>query len=120
MRVYMADRYERRKAMALEYLGGKCVVCGSTEGLEFDHVDRAAKSFTICTKLAGVALTTLMAELGKCQLLCKAHHVEKCRSDGSYEGNERTYHCCGRVFVGRQYAGHRRWCKQHNVSLVQW
>ena len=47
MRSYMLKRYHERRALALDYLGGFCVYCGSTEKLEFDHIDRTSKSFPI-------------------------------------------------------------------------
>jgi hypothetical protein len=40
MRIYMLARYRRRKAEAIKRLGGKCVVCGSRQRLQFDHVER--------------------------------------------------------------------------------
>ena len=34
----------------IQYLGGKCIDCGSTEKLEFDHVDPSARFSTpLCT-----------------------------------------------------------------------
>lgn len=77
MRVYMLERYYSRKAKAIAYLGGRCVVCGAIEDLEFDHVDPAIKSFTIGSRLSSIAETKLKPELDKCQLLCVEHHKEK-------------------------------------------
>lgn len=74
MRIYMAERYTRRKAEAVAALGGKCAVCGSTDRLEIDHRDRDNKSFTVCRKIAGVSEAKLAEELAKCQLLCWEHH----------------------------------------------
>lgn len=31
--------FERRKEALIEFLGGKCVDCGTTENLTFDHID---------------------------------------------------------------------------------
>ena len=47
MRVYMMERYHKRRAEAVQLLGGKCVVCGTTEGLEIDHVDRSLKTMNV-------------------------------------------------------------------------
>jgi hypothetical protein len=58
----------------ISLLGGKCVVCGSTEELHFDHIDPATKSFTISEGWAK-APAEVLKELEKCQLLCKAHHI---------------------------------------------
>jgi 5-methylcytosine-specific restriction endonuclease McrA len=72
----------QRQEEALEYLGGCCVKCGSTERLEFDHIDPATKSFElsrfwICT------WEHLLPELKKCQLLCKScHRLKTITEDG--------------------------------------
>lgn len=107
MREYMAQRRERRRTAARELLGGVCVVCGSAEGLDFDHVDAGTKSFDISTGL-DKPWPVILAELAKCQLLCRPHHVEKSRSD-PFPSAVRA--CCGRTFIGKAYAGHRRWCQ---------
>lgn len=85
MRVYMAERYKRRRAEAIERLGGKCVDCGTTENLEFDHKDRSQKLYDIGKRLAGVAEAKLWAELGKCELRCDTHHNIRSRQQLSVE-----------------------------------
>lgn len=68
------------KAFALEFFGNICVQCGSTNELQFDHIDRATVSFRIATA-AGLSKSreNLIKELVKCQLLCKSCHIEKTR-----------------------------------------
>ena len=68
-------RQERRKILT-EHLGGKCVGCGTTENLQFDHLDRTQKSFTIGKKLY-YPLEKLIPEVNKCQLLCYNCHEFK-------------------------------------------
>ena len=41
------ERKAKNKAYLIEMLGGKCVGCGVTENLQFDHIDRKQKTFTI-------------------------------------------------------------------------
>jgi 5-methylcytosine-specific restriction endonuclease McrA len=65
----------RREAMRA-LLGDACVRCGSTDGLEFDHVAPGSKSFTVGAHL-GCAWSRLMEELAKCQLLCHDCHWDK-------------------------------------------
>lgn len=59
-----------------DLLGGVCVVCGTTERLEFDHIDPSTKLFDIAKGWAR-AEKIVLEELEKCQLLCKQHHDEK-------------------------------------------
>ena len=47
MRVYIGERYHRRRKEAIEKLGGKCAKCGSAENLQFDHIDRKTKTAAI-------------------------------------------------------------------------
>jgi len=67
---------DKKKETLLEHLGGKCVGCGTTENLQFDHIDRTKKSFTI-GKCLGYTLEKLIKEADKCQLLCKECHQYK-------------------------------------------
>jgi hypothetical protein len=71
----MLRRYHERRAKALAFLGGACK-CGSTSDLQFDHVDRTKKSFTI-GKLWSLSEKVFWAEIAKCQLLCSKCHEEK-------------------------------------------
>ena len=72
-----SHKYWERKAWAVERLGGKCAKCGSTEELEFDHIDPATKSFTVASRLDTGRIELLELELKKCQLLCLDCHNEK-------------------------------------------
>jgi len=57
------------------------VICGSVDNLELDHIDPTTKSFTIGRALASVSEAKYQAEIVKCQLLCKQHHIEKTTSE---------------------------------------
>lgn len=72
-------------------LGGKCVRCGSTESLEFDHIDRTIKSFTI-GGAKRASRKQILAEAAKCQLLCHDHHLDKSYEMGDLtRAQHRTY-----------------------------
>lgn len=72
----LAAHYLRRKERAIAFLGGTCVRCGETEGLEFDHIDPDRKSFGITENLTR-RWDVVESELKKCQLLCRIHHLDK-------------------------------------------
>ena len=70
------EKRNTRRKIAIEYLGAECASCGATDGLEFDHIDRSTKSFSIGSGLS-FAMRTIYNELDKCQLLCKRCHRKK-------------------------------------------
>jgi 5-methylcytosine-specific restriction endonuclease McrA len=77
MREYQKARYERRRAMFIEELGGVCVECGLSDNLEFDHINPETKSFNVAKKMANGAEAVLREEIAKCQLLCQSCHKKK-------------------------------------------
>lgn len=68
------------KIRAVEYLGGCCSKCGYDENvvaLDFHHVDRSTKEFTI-SGMHCLSWKRIKAELDKCVLLCaNCHRVEE-------------------------------------------
>lgn len=70
------ERKEQHKKHLIDMLGGKCSGCGTTENLQFDHLDRTTKSFNIGSNLAA-KIEKLEEEAKKCQLLCKDCHQIK-------------------------------------------
>lgn len=76
LKQYQQNRITEGRAYAIAKLGGKCVRCGSTEDLQFDHIDRSTK-VTEITRMFTFARAKLDAELEKCQLLCKPCHLQK-------------------------------------------
>jgi hypothetical protein len=66
------------KKKAVEYKGGKCIICGYDKclrALHFHHRDPKMKAFNISTcrfKSWGL----VKEELDKCDLLCANHHAE--------------------------------------------
>lgn len=78
MRKYMLARYHERRKQAVEKLGGKCIDCGTTEDLEFDHADSKTKEFNVA-KIWSYKQERFEAELSKCVLRCHKCHVEKSR-----------------------------------------
>lgn len=79
-REYSKNYYHKRKQELIDTLGGKCAKCGSTEHLEFDHIDPENKSFNI-SKLLNHSKHEVEDEIKKCQLLCNKCHSEKSKID---------------------------------------
>lgn len=73
---------KRRKilmAKAIEYKGGKCIVCGyskSTRALNFHHVNPAEKLFGISARGITRSWKKVQNELDKCVLVCSNCHAE--------------------------------------------
>ena len=78
-REYQLRKYHKFKEEILNILGNKCIICGSTENLEIDHINREEKSFSLSKSWPN--RKNLNEELQKCQLLCKIHHQEKTLTD---------------------------------------
>jgi hypothetical protein len=71
------------REILIEKLGGKCVECGCTETLQFDHIDPSTKSFNIATGYTKPK-EVLLEEVAKCQLLCNKCHIEKTKKDAKF------------------------------------
>jgi hypothetical protein len=69
--------HHKRRNILIEMLGGKCVDCGTTKNLQFDHIDPSKKSFNISCVLSERTLK----ELEKCELRCGNCHLEKTKND---------------------------------------
>ena len=68
----------RTKRRAVEYLGGKCQLCGyckSIAALTFHHRNRAEKNFKIGSGVTQ-SWDKIKKELDKCDLLCFNCHME--------------------------------------------
>lgn len=87
-RNYMRNYYKKRKLLCIEKLGGKCAVCGNTENLQFDHIDRKSKIFAI-TNFLNYSKESLKHELEKCQLLCVGCHKNKTKMNKEYTINRK-------------------------------
>jgi len=76
MNAYMKRRWSIRRKVAIHFLGDKCATCGTTIGLEFDHVDPAAKEASVAS-LSSASEERFWREIAKCQLLCRPCHKER-------------------------------------------
>ena len=80
-RNYQRNRHARRRAQAVELLGGACRTCGSCNDLQFDHIDPTTKEFSIGEMFSKYSEAALNRELEKCQLLCFDCHKTKSASE---------------------------------------
>jgi len=70
--------FRKKKAWAVNYLGGKCCVCGYSKclrALSFHHKDPSQKDFTISSSYC-LSYKRIQTELDKCVLICSNHHHE--------------------------------------------
>lgn len=86
-RQWLQDR--RRKWLSAN---GPCVRCGSTEDLQVDHIDPRTK---VSHRIWSWREESRLAELAKCQVLCRSCHIKK-----SMECGERrvTTHGTGQMY----------------------
>ena len=68
---------EKRRIELKTRLGGKCVDCGTTQDLDFDHIDPKTKTIEISNAIANHKSEIADKELEKCQLLCRSCHIKK-------------------------------------------
>lgn len=86
MKAYVANRREHRRSTLIEMSGGSCQECGSTDSLEFNHIDRTAKTFGLDKRGMDYKWETILEEWRKCELLCQKHHKEKTKKQ--YENGD--------------------------------
>lgn len=83
MREYITEYRQKRREFAKAQLGGVCVQCGSSQNLEFDHIDPSTKTLHI-SKMWTASMERFLTELEKCQLLCHGCHLEKSKAEGAF------------------------------------
>jgi hypothetical protein len=77
LKEYYQTRYKNSRDKIIEYLGGKCVKCGSKENLEIDHIDPSTKLYNVSSRCRCFSWDEILLEVKKCQLLCESCHNEK-------------------------------------------
>lgn len=81
---YHRAKYHEYRLRNMQYVakGGpiECANCGSSESLEFDHIDPSLKSFNISSRKS-LKSKEFTDELDKCQLLCRPCHEAKTASE---------------------------------------
>lgn len=80
-REYQREYVKRKRQKHIDRMGGKCVICGSNERLEVDHMDPAIK---LSHRIWSWSEARILAEVSKCQLLCREHHQAKSLDEMNY------------------------------------
>lgn len=73
------ERQRRLKRLSLDYLGGKCLICGYShcqEALDFHHLNPEEKEFSLAALHTTSFSEKIMKELDKCVILCATCHRE--------------------------------------------
>jgi hypothetical protein len=90
MAEYMANRREERRTKLVKLAGSQCSKCGSLEDLEFNHLDRTQKSFSLSGAGLDGTWQSILNELNKCELLCHSCHLDYTAQQ--YKNKEITAH----------------------------
>lgn len=117
----------RTRERSANRLGSECVGCGSTENLEFDHVDPESKTVDISAAIRdGWGWSRICTELDKCQLLCADCHSTKTSThgDGARFGSDNhrwvpaRHGACKMYAKGCRCTKCRLWKKQYRAGEV--
>jgi hypothetical protein len=85
--VSQQQRGRQRRRRLIQEKGGRCGRCGyrrNEAALAFHHLDPASKSFPLdLRRCSNTSWDALLAEAGKCQLLCLNCHAELHNSEFS-------------------------------------
>lgn len=115
MREYMKAYSMRRRDKVLALLGGVCVVCGTAENLEVDHIDPSLKRFTLAGRWHR-KWSEIEAELPNCQLLCEKHHKKKHESKAPCGTAQRYWRGCRCAPCTQANTEHGRQYRKSRVS----
>ncbi|MBU2578872.1 hypothetical protein KKA09_02030 [Patescibacteria group bacterium] len=75
----VAKRRKKIREMAIEYKGGKCILCGYNkciQSLDFHHVGNSKKDFGISDRGYNRSWERVKQEIDKCILVCANCHRE--------------------------------------------
>ncbi len=79
-KAYSREYRKNTYKFLMEYAKDGCVLCSEKEFccLEFDHLDRSTKTFSIFEMISnGFSLEKIKTELTKCQILCANCHRKR-------------------------------------------
>ena len=83
--------YQTRMNKLREAFGNKCVKCGATENLHFDHIDPSTKVDSIGNMANSKGYSKCYEEALKCQLLCSTCHKNKSIENRDYTNSAKVH-----------------------------
>lgn len=110
MRNYMRERRRNRRKKFIELLGGKCVNCGATKNLQFDHQKAKKKQFDLNDIKDGKE-EVILKELKKCVLLCPECHLEKTKSNKEHVNKDKKPARHGTLWMYKKYKCRCKKCR---------
>jgi hypothetical protein len=78
------SQYRKRMDKLRMAFGNKCINCGATEDLHFDHIDPATKVAAVGELATSNGFKRCYEEALKCQLICKTCHIQKSKENNDY------------------------------------
>jgi hypothetical protein len=75
----VTKRRRRLKELAVQYKGGKCILCGYSRciwALDFHHIDESQKEFSLSVRGLTRSWDKIKQEVEKCALVCANCHRE--------------------------------------------
>ena len=87
----MLSPYQSRMKKLREAFGDKCVKCGATENLHFDHIDPSTKYKSIGDLATSNGFDRCYEEALKCQLICSTCHKKKSIENRDYTNSAKNH-----------------------------
>ena len=87
----MLSPYQSRMKKLREAFGDKCIKCGSTKNLHFDHIDPSTKYKSIAEMAPNNGFDRCYEEALKCQLLCSTCHKKKSIENHDYTNTAKNH-----------------------------
>ena len=87
----MLSPYQSRMKKLRKAFGDKCVKCGTTENLHFDHIDPSTKYKSIGDLATSNGFDRCYEEALKCQLICSTCHKKKSIENRDYTNSAKNH-----------------------------
>jgi 5-methylcytosine-specific restriction endonuclease McrA len=106
----MRNRRQQRRQKYINMMGGKCVQCGSTKDLQFDHKNPKHKNHDLNDIKDGDE-DRITKELAKCVLLCPNCHLQKTKDNKEHVNKDKQPSRHGKIWHYKRYGCRCRKCR---------